>query len=75
VDLDTDKAIQEIIQGPAFQDVTILTIAYVMFKIMLGTLSKSLISHRLNTILESDRILVMDAGCVSTYSEFMLSKI
>jgi len=75
VDLDTDKAIQEIIRGPAFQDVTILTIVYVMFKIMLETLSKSLISHRLNTILESDRILVMDAGCVSTYSEFMLSKI
>lgn len=75
MDLDTDKAIQEIIRGPAFQDVTILTIVYVMFKIMLETLSKSLISHRLNTILESDRILVMDAGCVSTYSEFMLSKI
>lgn len=29
VDLDTDQAIQGIIQGPAFKDVTILTIAYV----------------------------------------------
>jgi ATP-binding cassette subfamily C (CFTR/MRP) protein 1 len=29
VDLDTDKAIQEIIRGPEFADVTLLTIAYV----------------------------------------------
>lgn len=48
VDLDTDRAIQEIIRGPAFADVTILTIA-----------------HRLNTIIESDRVLVMDAGKIA----------
>ncbi|KAF8202113.1 multidrug resistance-associated ABC transporter [Pholiota molesta] len=48
VDLDTDQAIQEIIHGPAFTNVTMLTIA-----------------HRLNTILESDRIVVMDAGTVA----------
>lgn len=47
VDLDTDQAIQDIIRGPAFTDVTILTIA-----------------HRLNTIIESDRVLVMEAGKV-----------
>lgn len=29
VDLDTDKAVQEIIRGPDFTDVTLLTIAYV----------------------------------------------
>lgn len=29
VDLDTDRAIQDIIRGPLFDDVTILTIAYV----------------------------------------------
>lgn len=29
VDLDTDRAIQEIIRGPQFKDVTMLTIAYV----------------------------------------------
>jgi len=45
VDLETDKAIQEIIRGPAFADVTMLTIA-----------------HRLNTIMEYDRVLVLDAG-------------
>ncbi|KAF9457511.1 multidrug resistance-associated ABC transporter [Collybia nuda] len=45
VDLDTDRAIQDIIRGPAFADVTIFTIA-----------------HRLNTIIESDRVLVMDSG-------------
>ncbi|KAJ7767456.1 multidrug resistance-associated ABC transporter [Mycena maculata] len=48
VDLDTDKAIQDIIQGPAFENVTILTIA-----------------HRLNTIINGTRILVMDQGKVA----------
>ncbi|TBU30707.1 metal resistance protein YCF1 [Dichomitus squalens] len=47
VDLDTDQAIQEIIRGPQFAHVTMLTIA-----------------HRVNTILESDRVLVLDAGRV-----------
>ncbi|KAH9175034.1 P-loop containing nucleoside triphosphate hydrolase protein, partial [Lactarius sanguifluus] len=41
VDLETDKAIQDIIRGPQFKNTTILTIA-----------------HRLNTIMDSDRILV-----------------
>ncbi|KAJ3985950.1 multidrug resistance-associated ABC transporter [Lentinula detonsa] len=50
VDLDTDKAIQEIIRGPAFKDVTILTIA-----------------HRLNTIIDSDRVLVMSTGEVAEF--------
>ena len=31
VDLDTDQAIQEIIRGPQFAHVTMLTIAYVDF--------------------------------------------
>ncbi|XP_006462121.1 hypothetical protein AGABI2DRAFT_151707 [Agaricus bisporus var. bisporus H97] len=50
VDLDTDHAIQEIIRGPAFDKVTIFTIA-----------------HRLNTIMTSDRVLVMDAGEVAEF--------
>ncbi|KAG1817496.1 P-loop containing nucleoside triphosphate hydrolase protein [Suillus subaureus] len=50
VDLDTDRAIQEIIRGPIFRDVTILTIA-----------------HRLNTIMESDRVLVLDAGRIAEF--------
>ncbi|KAJ7126538.1 P-loop containing nucleoside triphosphate hydrolase protein [Mycena crocata] len=37
VDLDTDKAIQEIIQGPAFADVTILTIAHRLNTIIGGS--------------------------------------
>ncbi|TCD67602.1 hypothetical protein EIP91_012232 [Steccherinum ochraceum] len=50
VDLETDKAIQTIIRGPQFEDVTMFTIA-----------------HRLNTILESDRVLVLDAGKVAEF--------
>ncbi|KAH0839445.1 P-loop containing nucleoside triphosphate hydrolase protein [Lanmaoa asiatica] len=50
VDLDTDRAIQEIIRGPLFDKVTILTIA-----------------HRLNTIIESTRVLVLDQGCVAEF--------
>ncbi|KAJ7077902.1 P-loop containing nucleoside triphosphate hydrolase protein [Mycena belliarum] len=37
VDLDTDKAIQDIIQGPAFADVTIITIAHRLNTIMGGS--------------------------------------
>ncbi|KZT65750.1 multidrug resistance-associated ABC transporter [Daedalea quercina L-15889] len=50
VDLDTDKAIQDIIRGPLFADVTMLTIA-----------------HRINTIMESDRVLVLSAGEVTEF--------
>ncbi|KAK0488812.1 P-loop containing nucleoside triphosphate hydrolase protein [Armillaria novae-zelandiae] len=59
VDLDTDQAIQEIIRGPAFTDVTILTIA-----------------HRLNTIIESDRVLVMETGKMAEFDtpQALLSK-
>ncbi|KAG8854878.1 hypothetical protein FRB96_007278 [Tulasnella sp. 330] len=50
VDLQTDEAIQDIIRGPQFQGVTMLTIA-----------------HRLNTIVGSDRILVLDCGAVAEF--------
>ncbi|KAF9525987.1 multidrug resistance-associated ABC transporter [Crepidotus variabilis] len=50
VDLDTDRAIQEIIRGEAFRYVTIITIA-----------------HRVNTILDSDRILVIDSGSIAEF--------
>ncbi|CAE6405604.1 unnamed protein product [Rhizoctonia solani] len=48
VDLETDKAIQEIIRGPMFKGVTTLTIA-----------------HRLHTVIESDRILVLENGSIA----------
>ncbi|KAI6044047.1 P-loop containing nucleoside triphosphate hydrolase protein [Pisolithus marmoratus] len=50
VDLDTDSEIQDIIRGPTFKDVTILTIA-----------------HRLNTIIDYDRILVLAEGSVTEF--------
>ncbi|KAI9464554.1 P-loop containing nucleoside triphosphate hydrolase protein [Lactarius psammicola] len=50
VDLETDKAIQDIIRGPQFKNTTILTIA-----------------HRLNTIMDSYRILVLDEGKVAEF--------
>ncbi|KAG6375249.1 ABC transporter type 1, transmembrane domain-containing protein [Boletus reticuloceps] len=50
VDLDTDRAVQEILRGHLFDDVTILTIA-----------------HRLNTIIESTRVLVLDHGRVAEF--------
>jgi len=52
VDLDTDKAIQDIMSGSEFSDVTVITIA-----------------HRLNTILNSDRIIVMDSGKVAEFDK------
>ncbi|KAH7102795.1 metal resistance protein ycf1 [Auriculariales sp. MPI-PUGE-AT-0066] len=50
VDLESDKAIQDILHGPQFANVTMLTIA-----------------HRLHTIMESDRVLVLDAGQVAEF--------
>ncbi|KAL4067103.1 P-loop containing nucleoside triphosphate hydrolase protein [Scleroderma yunnanense] len=50
VDLDTDREIQEIIRGPIFKDVTILTIA-----------------HRLHTIVDYDRVLVLDQGHIAEF--------
>lgn len=65
VDLDTDKAIQDIIRGPLFADVTMLTIAYVLFLYTTpGDVADGKWStrHRINTIMESDRVLVLNAG-------------
>jgi len=50
VDLDTDQAIQSIIRGPQFQDITIIAIA-----------------HRLNTIMDYDKILVLEAGKIAEF--------
>ncbi|KAF8527278.1 P-loop containing nucleoside triphosphate hydrolase protein [Gautieria morchelliformis] len=50
IDLDTDKAVQDILRGPQFTNTTILTIA-----------------HRLNTIIEADRVLVLSDGKVAEF--------
>ena len=66
VDLDTDRAIQDIMSGSEFSDVTVITIAYVfyifLYFICCFRFVKRRFSHRLNTILKSDRIIVMDSG-------------
>ena len=65
VDLDTDRAIQDIMNGSEFSDVTVITIAYVLYLFYLCyclCFVKLRFSHRLNTILKSDRIIVMDSG-------------
>lgn len=50
IDLETDEAVQQILRGEAFDNVTKLVIA-----------------HRLNTIAQSDKILVLDQGAVAEY--------
>ena len=69
VDLDTDRAIQDIIRGPLFDDVTILTIAYVFFFSHPSACTFLIVHHRhrLNTIIESTRVLVLDLGRVAEF--------
>ena len=43
VDLETDKAIQEIIRGPQFKDVTMFTIAYVSYLYVLSVADRILL--------------------------------
>ncbi|KAJ2506801.1 hypothetical protein H4217_008946 [Coemansia sp. RSA 1939] len=50
VDFDTDRRIQNTIQGPEFADSTLLCIA-----------------HRLRTVLDYDKVLVLDNGRVAEY--------
>ncbi|KIR43264.1 metal resistance protein ycf1 [Cryptococcus deuterogattii 99/473] len=50
IDLETDEAVQQILRGPDFKDVTTITIA-----------------HRINTIMDSHRVLVMSEGRVAEY--------
>lgn len=56
VDLETDAAMQEILQGPDFAQTTVITVA-----------------HRLDTIMRSTRVLVMDAGEVRPLSTALLA--
>lgn len=50
IDLETDEAIQKILRGPAFAQVT-----------------KLIIAHRMNTIEDSDKILVLEQGKVAEF--------
>lgn len=73
IDLDTDKAVQDILRGPQFKNTTILTIAYVSAILRPLALNVHPVpSHRLNTIIESDRVLVMSDGKVQLQQRTML---
>jgi len=50
IDLETDEAVQQILRGPDFHNVTTITIA-----------------HRINTIMDSDKVLVMAQGKVAEF--------
>ena len=58
----TDQAIQAIITGPEFHDVTMLTIAYVYKMAVVLHGSDYFYRHRLNTVVDYDYILVLHAG-------------
>ena len=74
MDLDTDRAIQDIMNGSEFSDVTVITIAYAFFFFFFFRFVKVfLFSHRLNTILKSDRIIVMDSGKASFFHSFIFT--
>ena len=70
VDPLTDQAIQAIITGPEFHDVTMLTIAYVRTMTASWDGSDRFCRHRLNTVVDYDYILVLHAGEVCSLSQW-----
>ncbi len=71
VDPLTDQAIQAIITGPEFHDVTMLTIAYVYLMGVALDGSDCFCRHRLNTVVDYDYILVLHAGEVCSLTSQM----
>ena len=67
VDLEIDRDIQEVIRGPQFHDVTMITIARMLNYEYSTPAFSHLVSDRLNTIIDCDRILVLANGSVEEW--------
>ena len=67
VDLEIDRDIQEVIRGPQFHDVTMITIARMLNCEYPTPAFSHLVLDRLNTILDCDRILVLANGSVEEW--------
>jgi len=69
IDLETDEAVQQILRGSDFKGVTTITVCFRACKrkpVDQAWLC-SQIAHRINTIMDSDMVLVMSDGKVAEY--------
>jgi len=64
IDLETDEAVQQILRGSDFHGVTTITVS---FRYPWYETADNQIAHRINTIMDSDKVLVMSEGRVAEY--------
>ena len=64
IDLETDEAVQKILRSSDFKGVTTITVGPIEVRFCRAD---GQIAHRINTIIDSDRVLVMELGKVAEY--------